>query len=221
MQGFIFISFILISLFNARLHFHLISFLFFLFFFIKNINKWYILYMWACFLSHFKIDVTNVAQWRRKAWCLDTHGFIPKKIQWHIHAGPWSLVNWWREALMRHYIRCSWILMRAAVGLMEWPRPWWWSVYPRDTPTSPFHRERRGFACMQRNYYKKYTMVLKGLSNATDLNVLQGKAYEKPCWPQYIWDQYVLKGPRYNSEMNLNPLSIYICTHCPQVSQRC
>ena len=34
---------------------------------------------------------------------------------------------------------------------------------------------------MQGNYYKKYTMVLKGPSNATDLNVLQGKAYEKPC----------------------------------------
>ena len=74
---------------------------------------------------------------------------------------------------------------------------------------------------MQRNYYKKYIMVLKGPSNATDLNVLQGKAYEKPCWPQYIRDQYVLKGPRYNLEMNLNPLSIYICTHCPQVAQRC
>ena len=51
----------------------------------------------------------------------------------------------------------------------------------RDSLTSPFHHERRGFACMQRNYYKKYTMVLKGPSNATDLNVLQGKAYEKPC----------------------------------------
>ena len=22
-----------------------------------------------------------------------THGFIPKKIQWHIHTGSWSLVN--------------------------------------------------------------------------------------------------------------------------------
>ena len=54
-------------------------------------------------------------------------------------------------------------------------------------------------------------MVLKGPSNAKDLNVLQGKAYEKPCWPQYIRDQYVLKGPHYNLEMNLNPLSIYIC----------
>ena len=28
----------------------------------------------------------------------------------------------------------------------------------------------------------------------TDLNVLQGKAYEKPCLPQYIRDQFVLKG---------------------------
>ena len=97
-----------------------------------------------------------------------------------------------------------------------WPRPWWWSVYPHDTPTSPFLTERRGSACMYWNYFKKYTMVLKGPGNATDLNVLQGKAYEKPCWPQYIRDQYVLKGPRYKLEMNLNPLSIYICTHCPQ-----
>ena len=48
-----------------------------------------------------------VARLRRKAWCLDTRGFILKKIQWHIHAGLWSLVNCWREALMRHYIRCS------------------------------------------------------------------------------------------------------------------
>ena len=77
----------------------------------------------------------HVTRWRQKAWCLDTRGFILMKIQWHIHAGPWSLVNWWHEALMRHYIRCSWILMRAAVSLMEWPRPWWWLVYPRDTPT--------------------------------------------------------------------------------------
>ena len=66
----------------------------------------------------------HIPRWRRKAWCLDTRGFIPKKIQWHIHAGPWSLVNWWCEALTRHYIRASWILMRVAVSLMAWPRPW-------------------------------------------------------------------------------------------------
>ena len=47
-------------------------------------------------------------------------GFIPKKIQWHIHTGSWSLVNWWCKALMRHYITGSWILMRMAVGLEEW-----------------------------------------------------------------------------------------------------
>ena len=67
-----------------------------------------------------------------------THGFILKTIQWHIHAGSWSLVNCWREALTRHYIRCSWILMNAAVGLMDGlgldgdrcirviPRQLWW-----------------------------------------------------------------------------------------------
>ena len=60
-----------------------------------------------------------VARLRRKAWYLDTRGFILKKIQWHIHAGSWSLVNCWWEALTRHYIRCSWILMNAAVGLMD------------------------------------------------------------------------------------------------------
>ena len=34
---------------------------------------------------------------------------------------------------------------------------------------------------MQRNYYEKNTLVHKGPGSATDLNVLQGKAYEKPC----------------------------------------
>ena len=48
-----------------------------------------------------------------------THGFILKTIQWHIHAGSWSLVNCWWEALTRHCIGCSWILMNAAVGLMD------------------------------------------------------------------------------------------------------
>ena len=74
----------------------------------------------------------HVTRWRRKAWCLDTRGFIPKKIQWHIHTGLWSLVNWWRKVLMRHYMRCSWILMRVScrpygmasalivIGVSEW-----------------------------------------------------------------------------------------------------
>ena len=53
-------------------------------------------------------------------------------------------------------------------------------------------------------------MVLKGPSNATDLNVLQGKAYEKPCWPQYIRDQYVLKGPSKNIK---EPYSLNLFTY--------
>ena len=61
----------------------------------------------------------HVARWWYKAWYLDTRGFILKKIQWHIHSGSWSLVNCWREALMRYYIRCSWILMNASVSLMD------------------------------------------------------------------------------------------------------
>ena len=49
----------------------------------------------------------HVVRLRHKAWYLDTRGFILKTIQWHIHTGSWSLVNCWREALTRHYIRCS------------------------------------------------------------------------------------------------------------------
>ena len=63
----------------------------------------------------------HVTRWC-KAWYLRytlTRGFILKKIQWHIHAGSWSLVNCQQEALTWHYIRCSWILMNAAVGLMD------------------------------------------------------------------------------------------------------
>ena len=64
---------------------------------------------------------------------------ILKTIQWHIHAGLWSLVNCWREALTWHYIRCSWILIRMGVGLtaglgLDGDRcirviPWqWWKL---------------------------------------------------------------------------------------------
>ena len=42
-----------------------------------------------------------------------------RSIQWHIHAGSWSLVNWWREGKTLPYIGCSWILMNAAVGHMD------------------------------------------------------------------------------------------------------
>ena len=123
----------------------------------------------------------TVARLWRKAWYELHVEFIPK-IQWHIHTGIWSLVNWsladprggardarppwgpnsfifmqfsakmWKiiailgvgappgenpgsatadgaKTLTRPYIRGSWILMRTAVSLEEWPRPWLWSVH--------------------------------------------------------------------------------------------
>ena len=50
---------------------------------------------------------------------VNTWVFILRRYKWHIHAGSWSLVNCWREALTRPYIGCSWILMNAAVGHMD------------------------------------------------------------------------------------------------------
>ena len=38
---------------------------------------------------------------------VNTWVFILRRYKWHIHAGSWSLVNCWREALTRPYIRCS------------------------------------------------------------------------------------------------------------------
>ena len=47
-----------------------------------------------------------------------------------------------------------------------------------DTLTSPFLYERRGFACMQRNYYIEIYSGPERTKYDTDLNVLQGKAYK-------------------------------------------
>ena len=46
--------------------------------------------------------VITVTRSRRKAWRLDTCGFIPKKTQEHIPAGLWSLVNSWHEVYVLH-----------------------------------------------------------------------------------------------------------------------
>ena len=54
-----------------------------------------------------------------KARCLDTHGFIPKKIQWHIQAGPWSLVNCWREGSYEALYNMLMNINEAAVGLED------------------------------------------------------------------------------------------------------
>ena len=45
----------------------------------------------------------------------------------------------------------------------------------------PFSVKEEALPACKETITREYTMVLKGLSNATDLNVLQGKAYEKPC----------------------------------------
>ena len=56
--------------------------------------------------------------------------FILKTIQWHIHAGLWSLVNCLAGSPYKALYK---VLMNINYC---WPRPWWWSVYPRDTPTN-------------------------------------------------------------------------------------
>ena len=71
----------------------------------------------------------HVAQWRQRAWCKETHGFIPRKIQWHIHAGLWSLVNWEAWSTYETLYKVVMNINEVAVSLEEWPRPWWWSVY--------------------------------------------------------------------------------------------
>ena len=53
----------------------------------------------------------------RHGVCCNKGMIYSKTIQWHIHAGSWSLVNWWREGGTLPYIGCSWILIRTAVGL--------------------------------------------------------------------------------------------------------
>ena len=147
--------------------------------------------------------------------------FILRRYKWHIHAGSWSLVNCWQEALTRHYIRCSWILMNVAVGLMDGlslDGDRCIRVIPQHPP---FSMKEEALPACKETIVRNIPWSLRDRVMQTDLNVLQGKAYKKPCWPQYIRDQYVLKGPSYNIKWTLLPLSIYICTHCPQVAQRC
>ena len=76
----------------------------------------------------------HVARWN-KAWCLYTCGFIPKKIQWHIHAGSWSLVNCLAGSLYEALYKVLMNINESGCQPYGWPRPWWWSVYPCDTPT--------------------------------------------------------------------------------------
>ena len=68
-------------------------------------------------------------------WYTYARGFILKKIQWHIHAGSWSLVNCWREGSYEALYKVLMNINESGCRPYGWPRPWWWSVYPRDTPT--------------------------------------------------------------------------------------
>ena len=102
--------------------------------------------------------------------------FIPKGYKWYIHTGSWSIVNCWLEGSYVALYKRLMNINEMAFGLTQWlGLDGNWCM--RDTPTSPFLSERRGFACIQRNYYKRYS----GPERTEYLNVLQGKAYEKPC----------------------------------------
>ena len=83
-------------------------------------------------------------------------GVYSKTIQWHTHAGSWSLVNCWREGSTLPYKGCSWILMNAAVGLMDGlgldgdrcirviPRQWWQKS--KVTCNRSLYTSKRGFS---------------------------------------------------------------------------
>ena len=86
----------------------------------------------------FSLSCHHVARWRHKAWYLETRGFILKTIQWHIHAGPWSLVNCLAGSLYEAFYKVLMNINESGCQPYRWPRPWWWSVYPRDTPTATF-----------------------------------------------------------------------------------
>ena len=80
--------------------------------------------MLSCFtFVYLCITVSSCRAIKIKAWYLDTRGFILKKIQWHIHAGLWSLVNCWREGSYEALYKVLMNINEAAVGLEEWPWP--------------------------------------------------------------------------------------------------
>ena len=85
---------------------------------------------------------------KTKSWLNITRRFIPKKIQLHIHTGQWSLVDWMLRSTYGTLYKRHMNINDMARLPWHWHQPLWWLVYQRDTPTSPFPYERRGFACM-------------------------------------------------------------------------
>ena len=76
----------------------------------------------------------HVARWS-KGWCFEyTWVFILTKIQWHIHAGSRSIVNCLAGSLYEALYKVLMNINECGCRPHGWPRPWWWSVYPRDTP---------------------------------------------------------------------------------------
>ena len=59
---------------------------------------------------------------KTKSWLNITHGFIPRKIQWHIHTGQWSLVNWvvqsTYETLYKRHMNINEMALRMASAFM-------------------------------------------------------------------------------------------------------
>ena len=79
--------------------------------------------------------ILYVARLRQELWLKVTRGFIPRKIQWHIHTGLWSLVNWVvcndYETLHKGLMNINEVACRP----WRWHRPWWWLVYARYPAT--------------------------------------------------------------------------------------
>ena len=54
---------------------------------------------------------------------LETYGFILKKIQWHIHAGSWSLVNCLVGSLYEALYKVLMNINESGCRPYGWPRP--------------------------------------------------------------------------------------------------
>ena len=122
-------------------------------------------------------------------------------IQWHIHTGWWSLVNWdaWStyETLYKRHMNINVMASR------PWGRhqPLWWLVYQWDTPTSPFRMKEEALPACKETITKKFMVVLKGLSmtqiwmyykekltkNLADLNIFETSMSLRDQVKSYNW----------------------------------
>ena len=146
---------------------------------------------------------------------VNTWVFILRRYKWHKNAGSWSLVNCWREGSTLPYKGCSWILMNAAVGLtaglgLDGDRCI--RVIPRHPPFSM--KEEALPAC-------KETIVRNIPWSLRDRVMQQIWMYYKEKLTKNLADLNTFETSMslrdwVTRSKNLTPLSIYICTHCPQ-----